>query len=373
MASNSPVPEPASDITLDLDDGPEPEPERPPLPRISNAALAFATALLMLAAGAAALGKWLPLGDRAAEETVRSFLEAVRAGDVDGALALVSEDRGAEGFLVAEALDDRWKITEIAQVAYDETPMGSVAQVYAEIEAYDGTRIGHRYRVMLDDGPVIADAMGHATPAEGGSLSLELNGHIPDLGEHTDVLILPGLYVPYESQPETLDLGMDAFLALGDQFLELGAEHSSHWAATAWPDLSRLGQEALDRSVRAYLDDCAERAPADGCPFAPPPEDDRIAVPAEAAWEITMYPQVSASYTHRSATVGHDFDLVTTEPGSIEVEAVVTDAGGVERRTRLSCGLWMENVDAVFDAAGGVTLTWGASSPGACETMLEVE
>jgi hypothetical protein len=374
MVSNSPASEPASDITLDLDSDPGSEPERSPRLRISNAALAFATALLMLAAGVVALGKWLPLGERAAEETVRSFLEAVRAGDVDAALALVSEELRPGGFLVPEALDDRWKINEIAQVAYEDSPLGSIAQVYAEIEAYDGTRIGRRYPVLLDEGPVIYEAMGHLGSFPGGSLALELNGRAPALtGENVNAPILPGVYVPYESQPDTLDFGMGAFLALGDQFIELGAGHSADWFHTMRPSLSETGQEVLDQSVRAYLDDCAARAPAEGCPSASPPEDDRIAVSSEATWKITTYPKVSGSYAYRSDDEGHLFDLVTTEPGEIEVEAVVTGVDGAERSTILSCGLWMENVDAVFDTAGGVALTWGASSPGTCETMLEVE
>lgn len=374
MVSNPPTPEPASEITISLDGGPEPE-RPPPRLRISNAALAFTTILLLLAAGAVTIAKWLPVGERTAEAAVRSFLEAVRAGDVDEALALAGEEFGNDEFLVPEALDDRWAVTEIAQVAYEDSPQGPEAQVYAEIEAYDGTRLGHRYRVRLDDGgPVVLDGLGRtARGMDSGFIALELNGHIPEPGGHSSLLILPGVYVPYESQPETLDLGVRTFLTLGDQFIELGAEKATNGFPGGWPELSETGQEALDRSVKAYLDDCAERAPVEGCPFATPPEDDRIAVPAGAAWEITAYPQVSGSYVYPSQAEGHGFDLLTTEPGSIEVDAVVTAADGTERQTRLSCGIWVEDVDAVFDTGGGVALTWDRSAPGACDAMIEVD
>lgn len=374
MVSNPPTPESASEITLRLDGGPEPE-RPPPRLRISNAALAFATVLLLLAAGAVTLAKWLPVGERTAEEAVRSFLEAVRAGDVDEALALAGDDFGNDQFLVPQALDDRWTVAEVAQVAYEESPEGPEAQVYAEIEAYDGTRLGHRYRVLLDaDGPVILNGLGYTVRGmDSGFIALELNGHTPEPGGHSSLLILPGVYVPYESQPATMDLGISPFLTLGDQFIELGAEQATNGFPGGWPALSETGHEVLDRSVRAYLDDCAERAPVDGCPFATPPEDERIAVPAGAAWEISAYPQVGGSYTYRSDVDGHGFDLLTAEPGAIEVDAVVTAADGTERQTRLSCGIWVEDVDAVFDLDGGVTLAWDRSAPGVCDAMIEVD
>lgn len=381
MVSHTPVPEPAAEITIDLDG--EAEPERtPPRRRIPNAALAFAAALVMFAAAGVAAVKWLPDREPAAEEAVRSFLEAVRAGDVDAALAWAGETSGSEQFLVPEALDGRWDIVEVAQVAYDEEPREAIsgdepdatAEVYAEIEAYDGTRLGYRYEVSLGEGgPVIADALGHASYDVSGFRELELNGYTADLGYETHVLLFPGLYELDESQPVTLDLGLYPVLALGDQFIALGGDYASHWLPAAWPQVSATGQEVLDAAVREHLDRCASSAHVEGCPFAPPPGDDRIAIPDDASWEITAYPKVNARYTYTTGDVERSFALFTLQPGSVEVEAVVTEADGDERRTTLSCGIWMDGAYADFDADGGVTLTRGSEADRACRAMLEVE
>ncbi len=371
--SHPSAPQPDSEITIALDGEPEPDPP-PSRPRLPNVVLVFTAAVVMLAAGVVAVSKWLPLREPAAEEAVRSFLEAVRAGDVGAALALAGESDGSERFLVAEALDDRWEVVQVAQVAYTETPRGATAEVYAEIEAHDGTRLGHRYRVGLEGGdPVVRNALARTEHIPEGFGHLELNGYSADPGEESHVLLLPGVYELYESQPATLDLGVYPVLVLGDQFIELGGEHATTWLPQPWPQLSEEGRRALDEALRARLDACAERAPADGCPFAPPPGDERIDIPADATWEITAYPQVTAAYMYLPGSTERSFELFTTEPGSVEVEAVIVEEDGGERRTRLNCGISPDGVHAEFDMAGGVTLTPGSTAAEHCGSMVEVE
>jgi hypothetical protein len=373
MVPHPSVPEPDSEIVLSLDGDPEPELPRS-RPRIPNAALAFIAAAIVFAAGVVAVAKWLQLREPAAEEAVRSFLEAVRSGDVDAALALADERGGSDRFLLAEALDDRWEIVQVAQVAYAETAEEATAEVYAEIEAFDGTRLGHRYRVRLEDeGPLVLDGLARTEYTPAGFGPLELNGYSADTGGESHVLLLPGLYELYESRPATVDLDVRSVLALGDQFIDLGGERSSRWLPQPWPQVSPEGLEVIEAALRERLDDCAERAPVDGCPFAPPPEDERIRLPAGANWEITAYPQVTAEYAHSWGAFEQAFALFTTEPGAAEVEAVIVGDDGSERWTRLNCGISPDGVYAVFDTAGGVTLTPGPAAANHCRSMIEVE
>lgn len=372
--SHPSAPEPDSETLIELHGGPEAEPP-PSRLRIPNAVLAFAAAVIMVAAGVVAVSKWLPGREPVAEEAVRSFLEAVRVGDVDAALALAGgEVEGSDLFLVSEALDDRWETVGVAQVAYTESAEGATAEVYAEIEAYDGTRLGHRYQVSLEgDDPVVLDALARAKYAPGGLGDLELNGYAADLGDESYVLLLPGVYELYESQPATLSLGVRPVLALGEQIIDLGGERPSGWLPQPWPQISEEGEAVLDEALETYLDDCAARVPLDGCPFAPPPGDERIETTTEEAWRITAYPRVTATYMGRFGTVERAFELSTAEPGLAEVEALIAEAGGRERRTTLNCAIWMEGVYAEFDLDGGVSLMSGSTAEEHCRSMVEVE
>ncbi len=381
MVSRPPAPEPHGEITIEIDGGTEPEPTLGRR-RIPNAALAFAATLMLLTAGIVVVFKWGPDRDPIAEEAVRSFLEAVREGDVDAALALIEDDRGSNRFLTAEALDDRWEIVRVAQVAYDDREV-TWAEVYAEIEAYDGTRLGHRYRVRIESGgPVLVDPLTYARYEPGLQDILDVNGHAADSDDDPAALLLPGLYSLYESPPVTLESELSPFLTLGGQFIELGTERPIGWFPALGPRLSTEGRRLLDQAIDSHLDSCAVRPSLSGCPFAPPPQDERIDVPAGVDWEIVEYPQVEAMYTPAresagplpsGAAPGLTFDLLTVEPGSVEVEAVVAQAGGGERRTTLRCGVWMDGVYAVFDSGGEVTLAPGAEADGACRAMVESE
>lgn len=379
MVSRPPAPEPHGEITIEIDGGTESEPT-PGRRRISNAALALAAVLVFLAAGVVVVFKWLPDRDLVAEGAVRSFLEAVREGDVDAALALIEDERGSNRFLTAEVLDDRWEIAQVVQVAYEDREV-AWAEVYAEIEAHDGTRLGHRYRVRIEPGgPVLVNPLTYAGYEPGLHDIFDVNGYAVDPGEDTAVLLLPGLYSLYQSSPVTVESDLPSFLALGGQFIELGAEHPIQGFPEPRLRLSREGRRLLVQAIDSHLDSCAARPSRSGCPFAPPPQDERIDVPAGGDWDIVEYPQVEAMYTPAregaepflsGEGTGLAFDLLTVEPGAVEVEAVVDETGNGERWATLECGIWMDGVYAVFGSGGEVTLVPGGEADDACRAMVE--
>lgn len=375
MSDPQPPPTPDSEIHLDLDaPGAEPEPEpEPRRRRMPNAALALMAAVITLAAAAVTGWNQLPGRATTAEQTVRDFLEAVRDGDVETALSMTDPVDGPDHFLHPEALDDRWRINEVAQVEYQEDygELDAIAKVYTEIEAYDGTRLGQRVTVGFDRGePTILSGYSeteyYASPSHG---FLELNGVFVEVEEMLTVRLLPGVYTYYESAPETIDVGQAEVLVLGNRSIQLGGDYVVSGLEGAWPAISDAGIELLGEKLREHYDACTADPGATGCPFAPPSGAAGIEIAPDAEWTIVAYPVASATSWGMN---GIGYELETTVPGAVEVEAVIEEPGGGTREAMLSCPLLVEGMHVVFDYEGGVELA-AAGADDECASMVEVE
>ena len=175
----------------------------------------------------------------------------------------------------------------------------AVAQVYAEIEAEDGSRIGHRYRVEIERGEAVIKEAMTATDAWGALEYLDMNGVRIDIDPEAglvSILLLPGRYEFYPDLPSTMDLeGGDAMLVLGDRYLTLGSDTADEWLPAPWLLMSAEGEDAVNAALRAHFDACAADPSGDGCALAFPIDAERdLAVAPGAAWEITAYPEVRA-------------------------------------------------------------------------------
>lgn len=355
---------------------PAPSPSRP-FSWIPNVALAYAAIAMALAAAVVTVVKWSPLHRPLAESTVTAFLEAVHEGDVDGALAYTDQE-GAEGeFLVPEALDSRWAIAEVAQVDYDETGNGrAVAEVYAEIEAEDGSRVGHRYHVEIDRGDALIKGAMVATDGWGALEYLDLNGVRLDIDLEVGlahVLLLPGYYEFYPDLPSTMDLdGGEAMLVLGDRYLTLGTGVVDQWLPTPWILVNQEGEDAMNAALREYYDACAADPSGEGCPFGFPDDPDReLAMASGAAWEVVAYPEVQAErlwYEH-----GTGFELQSALPGEARARVVITEDGET-RTTLVSCPIWVDGLYAELDPDGGASINAGFSlGSERCRSVIEVD
>ncbi|GAA2291418.1 hypothetical protein GCM10009853_054000 [Glycomyces scopariae] len=370
------------DIDLGAVEAPEEAPA-PPAPeprrmRFPNAAMAFAAVVLALAAGVVAVAKWLPAAELNAEEVVTGFLEAARRGDIAAALAFTDQPHATGDFLVPEALDTRWRVVEVGQVSYTKSPRpGRVTtQVYAEIEAFDGTRIGFRYLVGIEDGAAVIEnalATSEAYPAFD---HLDVNGVTAKVDEAmgiTNLMLLPGVYEFYPDLPSTMELETEgAVLALGNRFVLLGEDRSDEWLPIPWPTVSAEGEALIDTALVAYLDACVAAPDTAGCPLGFPADETRTVAPAPgAAWEITSYPKVDAQWWGYELLQG--FVLVTTEPGEARIAAVVTE-GGESRETVVSCPIWADGLFADLDFAGGAAITRAdGTTIERCNSLVEVE
>lgn len=356
--------------------GPDPAPGRR-LPRIPNAALAYAAVAVALAAAVIAAVKWSPLHRPVAESTVLDFLEAVHEGDVEAALALTDQQDAEGPFLVPEALDSSWAITEVEQVAYEESDKGHAnAQVYAEIEDLDGNRIGHRYHVVVDKGEAEIQRPMIEVEAWGSLDYLDLNGvrFAIDLDQGPAyIMLLPGFYEFYPDLPSTMELdGSPTMLALGNKFLSIEDDYVDTWMPTPWLVVSQEGEDGVNAAIREFYDACAADPEGEGCPFAFPEDPDReIELAPGEHWEVVSYPEVSADRLWYEHLAG--FTLESSAAGEARARVEITEDG--ETRTALvSCPVWVNGLHAAFDDEGGFVIDPGdGMSEERCRAVVEID
>ncbi|WP_199043225.1 hypothetical protein [Glycomyces salinus] len=344
-------PPPQADIQLPPHDPWQPQPE-PPQHGIPNWVLVVLAAVFT----AAAVGTWVARPESAAEAAVRSFLENVHSGEAESALERLSDPPSIRS-LSAEVLDPAWEITEVAQVAHD----AESAEVYAEIEAFDGTRLGHRYTVDLSgDEPLILD--GTTRPMlVNVEEAIEING-VTDLG--TEVALLPGVYRFYESTPATLDVVVPPVLVLGTDVIELGGDTVDDRPGRPHPELTDEGRAALESSLRGYLDACAETRES-SCPLGLNMAQDRVTeADPDRPWRITEYPTVVIDDLF--SIIG--MRLETATPGEAEFDAVVDGTA-----TTLACPIWADTLAILVDWDTGAVTIGESGDMARCDEFTEAE
>jgi hypothetical protein len=379
--------EPEVSIDLGAADAPV-APEGPPPPQErrrwlglppgrENLLLAYVAIALVLAAAVVAAVKLSPLNRPLAEETVRAFLEASRDGDVDEALSYTNLSEPVGGFLRPEALDPSWRIVTVAQVDYrDDRGNGTaVAQVYAEIEADEGTRVGYRYRVGIERGRADIENALVAVDTYAAFDHLDINGvsvPVDDETGYMQVMLLPGVYEFYPDLPSTFTTDHDTrMIALGSRFASFGEETSDMWLPVPALEVTEEGKATMDAAIREYYDACAAVPSGEGCPFAFPEDREReVALAPGAVWEVAAYPRVRAqSWMY---VIGEGFGLVTIEPGEARAQVVITEDGR-ERTATVSCPIWTEGLSANFDFEGGATIEEGSfGAEERCRSLTEV-
>ncbi|WP_205326233.1 hypothetical protein [Glycomyces sp. YM15] len=339
--------------------------------------MAYAAIAIALAAAVITVVKWSPLHRPLAESTVAAFLEAVRDGDVEAALAYTDQEDAEGAFLVPEALDSRWEITEVAQVEYTDDGDGiATAEVYAEIEGPDGSRIGHRYHVTIDHGDAEITGALNETEAWGSFDHLDLNGvEIPiDLqAEPEYIMLLPGYYEFYPDMPSTMEFETEgSMLVLGDKFLSPEAGVVDDWMPSPWLLVSQEGEDEVNAALQAFLDDCAADPAAEACPFAFPHDPNRdLALAPGTHWEVTAYPEARAErlwYEH-----GLGFRLDSSLPGEARAQVEITEDGET-REALVSCLVWVSGLYAAFDFEAGFSIHAGDGMyEDRCRAVIEVD
>lgn len=365
----------------EADPAPEPAPsQHRRLRHLPNALLAYVAIAVALAAATVTAVKWSPLHQPLAESTVAGFLEAVRDGDVEAALAFTDQQDAEGDYLVPEALDARWEVTEVAQVAYVDHGDGkATAEVYAEIRveirAGEVSRIGHRYHVNIDRGEARIEQALAEHEAYGSFDHIDLNGVKVDLnleGGPVFVMLLPGYYEFYPDMPSMMEFeDGGSMLVLGTKFLQIETGIIDEWLPSPWVVVSEEGEDAVNEALRGYYDACAADPAAEGCPFGFPEDPERdLALAPGAAWQVTTYPEVRREqlwYEH-----GAGFGLESFSPGEARAQVEITEDGET-RSALVSCPLWVNGLYAAFDFKSGFTIdpTYEGFE-GRCRSIVEV-
>jgi hypothetical protein len=275
-------------------------------------------------------------------------------------------------------LDPRWEIVTVAQVAFTESSSDGrfVAKVYAEIEAYDGTRIGYRYQVGVEHGKAVLEGAIPKVEAWASMDYLDMNGvHIemePEVG-YTNVYLLPGLYEFFPDLPSTVEIKEGAeMLALGGLYLTLGLDTPDVWLPVPWPEVTQEGEEAVNAALQAHYDDCAVGAVSEGCPFAFPEDSEReLALAPGAVWEVTTYPKVEAEQLWYEFGLG--YMLLTAVPGEARAQVEITEDGAT-RTALVSCPIWVDGLYAELDDDGGASVNDDSDmAEDHCRAVVEVD
>lgn len=358
----------------------EPPPRRRWLglpPGRANLVLAYAAIAIALTAAAVTIVKSSSLHRPVAEAVVTEFLEAVHDGDIEKALSLTDTTDPAVAFLRPEALDSRWSIVTVAQVEYEPTDDEDrfVSHVYAEIEAYEGTRVGFRYLVGVENGRAVIDYGLFGTEVYTALDHLDVNGVSvpvdPDLGA-TTILLLPGLYEFYPDLPSTMEFDEESrVLALGDQYLPLGESRADTWLPVPWPQVSPEGEAVIDAALQDHFDACAANPSLADCPFAFPEDSSgTVTIAPGAVWEIAAYPQIQTEWWWFEPYQG--FGLTTAVPGEARVRVQITE-DGEERTATVGCPIWVDGLFAFLDFEGGVAINPGLEAlEERCRSLVEV-
>jgi hypothetical protein len=251
-----------------------------------------------------------------------------------------------------------------------------VAKVYAEIEAYDGTRIGYRYQVGVEHGKAVLEGAIPKVEAWASMDYLDMNGvHIemePEVG-YTNVYLLPGLYEFFPDLPSTVEIKEGAeMLALGGLYLTLGLDTPDVWLPVPWPEVTQEGEEAVNAALQAHYDDCAVGAVSEGCPFAFPEDSEReLALAPGAVWEVTTYPKVEAEQLWYEFGLG--YMLLTAVPGEARAQVEITEDGAT-RTALVSCPIWVDGLYAELDDDGGASVNDDSDmAEDHCRAVVEVD
>ncbi|WP_030144737.1 hypothetical protein [Glycomyces sp. NRRL B-16210] len=333
---------------------PDPEPDRGPVRHWPDAPmrprtrrnLAIAVPLILALAGAVLAGRWVQ-ADRQTDApvaTVRAFLEAVRSGEVETALAMTaSEPSASTALLVPEALDADWEIADLGLGRW--VSAASTAEVWATIRGPEGTEVTAEFELDPEgDDWKITDPFSTLHLPQLPLPYIEVNGHKvdydPEAEDALGFVVLPGVYRLYGDPPELLAYDHGPMLTLGHRWSDpdgtrIFDQGTTFAAAGVFKGFSVAEgiEPALGEQVAAYLDACfadPEGPELFGCPFGFEErylDLDGVDLGAVRGWEIVEYPQVAA-VSYQGPIVGpFQIDVLDRVPGLARVTVADANSG----------------------------------------------
>jgi hypothetical protein len=313
-------------------------------------------------------------------EVVRRYLEAIRAGDVDAALAEVSPGAipgGEQSRLLRTAVPDgNWSVTSL-RARTGLTGYGATSHVEAEI-SLDGHTVTGDFGLTESDGDIAigrpfvyvtppATPLGHLQ-VDGQTVALPYPGPFDDSSSDQVYALLPGRHSLYGDQPDgvTLDAPapMDLFTATTDE----------DPIAVPAPKLVMSDEYTAQaqRHVETLIDDCSDTATLTPylCPFKA--EDDIeyhghwLHRPTKSSWQVVKYPTVALVDSRKSKLM-----VTAIEPGTVQLHGNWYDSNDQLTEVIMECPIDVAVYRARIDSEGELTVRYAGFPSG--QTFSECE
>lgn len=286
------------------------------------------------------------------KDVVQDYLDAIRAGDTDAALAIAGEPDDDERleFLSAEALADDWTVDAVVERHRrdDET------DIDVTISAGDVSQQGRFHMVHGDDGWTMESpfvrvdlAAGNLTTVELGSEQrIKENAAAPPSGI-VQLLVFPGVYELYPRYAKRFTVDPAVLVAVPQESDERSQQVSASYTLTG------ASERQAERAINARVDECAKEPDIDptGCPFN---AEDAAVVRAlddlnDITWTVVAYPE--ARLIDGSGELG----TVLRTPGTVTLtgSGVPVEPEGAARTTfTLTCEFGLNNLVVALSADG---------------------
>lgn len=284
------------------------------------------------------------------KDVVQDYLDAIRAGDTEAALAIAGEpdDDTRLAFLSADALADDWSVDAIAERHRREDE----ADVDVTINAGNTSRQGRFHLVNGDDGWTM-EAPFVKVDLDAGALDVVELGKARQQAERNDsgtvqLLLFPGVYELYPGFANRVTFEPSVLIATPRE------SEDSTLRLTTRRTLTDAGADAAQKAVDARIDDCAKQTVIEppGCPFSG--EEASVVRQqsdvADIAWTVVAHPEAHV-VTGRTG----DLELVVRKPGTVRLtgSGVPDEPAGAPRTAfTLTCEFGLDNLTVAVTPDG---------------------
>ncbi|GLZ77881.1 hypothetical protein Afil01_26880 [Actinorhabdospora filicis] len=284
----------------------------PPI-RVRSRKVAWAAAFLALIVVIAGVFAMRTATRETPGSVVRGFFDAVLAGDVDTARAMVPEgveDGYATDFLVPRAIRHDWRVTEIRVTEGDDTAV-AIVTVTGPPGTHNATvsltLAGNEWRLNNPYG-VVTFAMSSLAYGEANGIMLDL------ADQRAKFLVFPGVYDFYTDRTGVLDVAgrPKTVMVLPEQ-----AEPTM-----AMPDgtvsFGPKTTESAKAATRTAIDACTaitDRVDPAACHFDA--AELGLDAPHGITWKVEEYPEVEVAILWPPVEYGDRWAIQTTRPGRI--------------------------------------------------------
>jgi len=290
------------------------------------------------------------------KDVVQDYLDAIRAGDTEAALAIAGEpeDDTRLAFLSADALADDWSVDAVVERHRRDDEV----DVDVTISAGDTSRQGRFHLVEEDDGWTIESPFVKVDLA-GSDLEFVELGKVRQPAERdqantVQLLLFPGVYELYPSFADRVTFEPSVLIATPRESVDDTLRLTTSYT------LTDAGADAAQKALDARIDECAKKTELDpqGCPFSGEEDSavERLTDVSAVAWTVVTHP-----VAHFVAANSGGVAVVVRKPGTVRLtgSGVPYEPEGAARTPfTLTCEFGLDNLSVAVTGDGIVAETF---------------